>query len=108
MQEVYKFIASHYQILGSAIVFVISLVFLIVKKKPVHSVYESILLSCISAVLYVERLPDLKGSDKLNAAIVYVYDELKRTYPELDITKYKNTIVSCIELILETPQKKGD
>ena len=108
MQEVFNWLSVNYRLIIDVVAVIIALVFLIIRKKPVNSLLEQLMQYCLEAVLYVERLPDIKGDEKLAAAVAFVSDEMLKQYPDLDITRYKKTIVSCIELILKTPQKKGE
>lgn len=108
MQEVFKWLLQYWRIVLEVVLLIASVVILIIKKKPVNTIMEALIELCISGVLYAERVPGIKGDQKLEEAISYVNDKLLETYPDLDISRYRGTIKACIELILKTPQKKGD
>lgn len=108
MQEVFNWLLVNYRLVIDIAAIIIALILLIVKKKPVNALLEILMSKCLEAVLYVEHLPGIKGDEKLSAAVAFVSDEMLKLYPDIDITRYKKTIVSFIELILKTPQKKGE
>ena len=108
MQEIFDFILSHYEAILSVLTLIISVVVLILRKKPVNSVYQCIYELAISAVKAAEAEPNIKGEVKLDFALDYVISCLKDKYPNLDIARYCAYIEYIIELILSTPQKKGD
>lgn len=107
MQEVFKFVFSHYEAILSVLTLIISVVVLILRKKPVNAIITDLYEACIIGVCSVEKT-DLKGADKLNKCIEVVNLIISKKYPNLDITHYRRTIVSIIESILITPQKKED
>lgn len=105
MREIFNFIYSHYEAILSVLTFVISVVILILRKKPVNNILVDINAYIFQGVLLAEKT-DLKGNDKLNYAFNYVVDHLLADYPTLDISRYHKVILNGIELILSTPQKK--
>lgn len=108
MQEVFNFVLANWRLVLEVVLLIVSVVIFIVKKKPVNALLEILMSKCLEAVLYVEHLPGIKGEEKLSAAVAFVSDEMLKLYPDIDIMRYKRTIVSFIELILKTPQKKGE
>lgn len=105
MQEVFNFILSHWETLLSVVMFILSVVVFIIRKKPVSDVQSVIFKGCLDAIKLAE-CGDKKGKDKLDAALLYVCQYLNSYYPSIDTGKYFNYICSVIEDILSTPQKK--
>ena len=109
MQEVFNFILSHYEAILSVLTLIISIVILIIRKKPVLSLNQRIYDLSITAVKEAEKkYGGLRGSKKLDFAIDYVVQCLTALYPDLDITRYVAYIEYVIESILSTPHKKED
>lgn len=107
MQEVYRFICAHWETILSILLTIGSVVVFIIRKKPVNGILYELTKVCLTAVNAAE-LTGLKGLDKLNFAVEIVNKYIITIYPDLDINKYRSTIVSIIENILSTPQKKGE
>ena len=103
------FIVENWQIIASVILIITSFILTLVKKKPIKIIdsYIGILYrSCISAVEYVENLKDGSSSSaKLMKAVDYVIDQFQ-AYPNFKDRLLISDIISVIEEILETPQKK--
>lgn len=107
MQEVYRFICAHWETILSILLTIGSVIVFILRKKPVNALLYDLTEACIMAVKVVE-LTELKGLDKLNKAVEIVNKYITIHYPDLDINNYRSIIVSIIENILSTPQKKGE
>ena len=109
MSEIFNFLVNHWQIIASVILIILSFILTLIKKKPIKIVdsYIGILYrSCISAIEYVENLKDGSSSSaKLMKAVDYVIDQFK-VYPNFKDRLLISDIISVIEEILETPQKK--
>lgn len=108
MQEVFDFIFSHYEAILSVLTLIISIVIFIIRKKPVNGLNDLLQAFVSNAVKLAEVQPDIKGNDKLEFALNYVYEHILRLYPDLDIGKYRSYIVYLIEDYLSTPHKKED
>ena len=107
MQEVFNFILSHYEPLLALAMFILSIVFCLVRKKPVNSILYSITEAAVMATQIVEKT-ELKGKEKLEKCLEIINVFLKKEFPNIDINSYRNTAISIIENILTTPQKKGE
>lgn len=102
-----EFIKTYWREILDVIAFVGALVLFIVKKKPVNSIIEVLDHACLLAVQDAEKTT-YKGEEKLLYAVSLVYQWLEAKYPKLDVNRYKQIIVNTIEIILSTPQKKGE
>lgn len=81
----------------------------LIKKRPISDLASDIYYWCIGAIQYAENLDKvngLKGQNKLNAALIYVFDKFKDKYPTIDVSRYGKMIEQIIETILSTPEKK--
>ena len=106
MREIFNFIINHYEAILSVLTFIISVIILCLRKKPVSGI-ESIIYQFVGlAIRSAELNPELKGIDKLNFAVNYINQRLEFLYPDLNVDLYRPFIVSVIEDYLTTPQKK--
>lgn len=106
MIDILNFMKEHWQLILAVVLFVLSFILQLLKKKPISDIETSIYHYCIQAILCVEQ-SDLKGVAKLDSAVMLVSKWLNAQYPNLDTGVYFNLIKKIIEKILETPQKKG-
>ena len=106
----FEFIKNHFELIISVVLLVGSIVIASIRKKPIGSIAESIFNASIKAVKMVEldskNYNKLDSKTKLEMAINYVYEILKVSYPDVDLSCYRNFIINSIEEILSTPQKK--
>lgn len=102
-----NFILNNWQLIVAAIIFVLSFILQLKKKKPVVSIFGQIYEACIIAIKKTEIDGVLGSSNKLNYAINFVTEYIKGIYPDLDVNTYFDLIRLIIEDILSTPQKKG-
>ena len=107
MKEVLHFILENYRLIIEICVAILWIVLLIVKKKPVNSIIEILDHACLLAIQDAEKT-ELKGKEKLTYAIELVCRWLQDRYPKLDFKRYLPLIENTIEIILSTPQKKGE
>lgn len=107
MMFVINFCLENYRLILDLLSIVIVIVFFIIKKKPVNSILEAIYQCALLAILDSEKT-DLKGKEKLEYAVHLVNKWLGEKYPNLDLNRYHYLIVNTIEIILSTPQKKGE
>lgn len=106
MNEFINILKNNWEIITAVIVFIISFILQLIKKKSINAIDSDIFYHSISAVLLAEA-GDKKGEDKLHAAVEYVLSRLQAMYPKLDVAQYANYVSKVIETILSTPQKKG-
>lgn len=117
MQEIFKFLQLYWQVVLGVILFVVSFIIAIIRKKPVSDVLSSIYAFAVSAVIEAEGMKvsadgssfsSLNGKDKLSYAVNAVLSALHQVFPALDVKKYKPLVIDVIEELLTTPQKKGE
>ena len=105
MQEVFDFVLAHYEAILSVITLIVSVVVLILRKKPADHLNSLIFERAIEGVKLAEK-QKLSGDEKLTYAIGYVANCIHVTYPDLKTDLYYGLIRCVIEEILTTPQKK--
>lgn len=100
----YKFIALGFSVL----IFILDLIILGVRnRQPLLTVYSKI-REWIPGVIRLAEETSYKGEDKLSFAVSTINDLLVKTFPKISPDKYERFVISCIEDVLTTPQKKGD
>lgn len=105
MQDIIYFISTHYRLIIEGVLLVVSVLFFILRKKPINDILSYIYQACLKATIDVEN-SGIKGPDeKLAFCVEIVTNTLKVYFPGLDIKPYSALIVSIIELVLETPHK---
>ena len=107
LDTIKNFILDNWQLIVAVIVFVLSFILQLIKKKPVTSLSSQIYAAVIAAVNKTENDGVLGSQSKLAYATTLVVDYLKSIYPDLDFKPYLDLIRLIIEDILSTPQKKG-
>ena len=107
MEKVIDFCLQNYRLILDLVSIIVVIVFFIIKKKPVNSIVEAIYQCALLAIIDTEKT-DLKGKDKLEYALHLVNKWLGEKYPNLDLKRYQYLITNTIEIILTTPQKKGE
>lgn len=108
MEVVKNILINYWQVILSAILFIISFILQIKRKKPISSILQDIFVFALQAVTNIENEHVLGGANKLSLAVAFVCQKLKDKYPDLTPLQYKDEIVCVIENILSTPQKKGN
>lgn len=106
------FVRNYWKEILDVLILVISLVFFILRKKPVKvsDTLKQLISSWLPGVINAAEKTDLKGSLKLDYAVNMVYDIFCSDYitrEEFD-QRYLPFVKSQIEAILSTPKKKGD
>lgn len=99
----------------SLLLFIGSIIIAIIRKKPVNDILSYIYEFAVKAVNDAENFKvvigsgesSMTGKGKLSFAVTKVREALKNNFPDLDVAAYEPLIVSIIEGILSTPQKKG-
>lgn len=111
MQEVWSFILRHWEIILTCLLSIISLViYLIVNKKKivVDDVFTKLLLVLPTYILNAESSGQT-GEEKLKLVFLdcveFLHAETNKSTDSI-IAKYGASILSAIESILSTPQKK--
>ena len=102
----FEFIKNHYELIGSIIVLIFSIVMFILKKKPINSLMQTIYDFSIKAVNLVEESGVSGSNEKLAFALKLIHTFLEETYPGIKVSSYDSLIIKTIEEILSTPHKK--
>lgn len=106
------FIKAHYELVGSCVLLVLSLLLTLLKKKPVKvidSVMTAICRVLPGLLTEAEKLfGQGRGEDKLNWVLAQVCLYINETCPEVNFGLYREPVKVLIEDILSTPQKKGE
>ena len=102
------FICSHWKELLEAFILVLSIILLVVKKKPVKVVdtLKEIICRLLPACLNQAENTELKGDAKRVFALELLKGAAKEMGYDLD-PGYLEFATQQIEVILSTPQKKG-
>lgn len=108
MQEIYDFVRVYWKVILSVILFIVGFVLALVRKKPVSDIASLLYTWCIEAIKLVENSNTEGSRSKLNLAIKIVKTYFDLYYPNANFSLYEKTVENYIELILSTPQKKGD
>ena len=97
MNEIVDFLVKYWKVIGAAIVVILEVVLLILKKRPVDNSLSTVLSSL---VIEAEKLFE-DGKDKLDWVITQA-----RKMPQFQELPYWY-LVEKVEMILKTPTKKG-
>lgn len=100
-----KFLVENWRLFVEVIIFLITLIVCLIRKRPVSDIKSAIYSFCELAIKEAEKT-DYKGCQKLQFAVDLVNSLLRSKWPSLDVKPYFTSIVSTIEGILSTPQKK--
>lgn len=110
MEFIKNLLINNWPLLVSVVIFILSFILQLLKKKPISSILDDIYRLAIIAVKEVEVFsmvdPNCKGQVKLDMAIEYVLKWLNALYPDLNVNSYVGNAKNIIEDILTTPQKK--
>lgn len=107
MQEVFNFLVAHWEAILGVISLILSVVIFAIKKRPLNDVFTDIVTWSVYGILDAE-ISHLPGEAKLLRATNYVLNCLKNKYPGINCDDYRKAVITTIEYILSTPQKKGD
>lgn len=111
MREVFEFIKVYYHEIISLIGIIASVVICCIRKKPVKVVdnIKEIIVRVLPAFIVQAEASGKKGADKLELVLSLVKDFLKEmSYGDDVVSQYLDFTKEQVELILATPQKKGD
>ena len=111
MKIVIDFLTNYWRIIIEVCICIASFVFCLLRKKPVKVVdtLKETIVRVLPSLICLAEQTDLKGSDKL----AFVLSRLSEVLVELgygdDVLKqYLPFASEQVELILSTPQKKGN
>lgn len=110
MEVIKNIFINYWLLIVAAIIFILSFILQLFKKKPINSILDDIYKFAILAIneteLYSMVDPNVKGESKLVMAVEYVLKWLQALYPDLNVNQYAGYVKDIIESILTTPQKK--
>lgn len=112
MQEIGKFLVDNWKIILDVVLMAFSIVFFLVKKKPVV-VVDEVRTHVLRSLVYLIKKAEKEfgaghGEDKFDFVMDSLMETLHRCYPDIDPMTYYNFAEQYLEYILETPQKKGE
>lgn len=107
MREIFNFFSNHWELILSAILFVVSLITALFGKKS-NQLISTLVYSIAPEAINAAEKTGFKGVDKLNYCVGFIFQHLKDNVPGIKLNPYYGLIVSIIERILTTPQKKGE
>ena len=109
INNVIVFIKTYYQFIAlgfSVLIFLLDVLILGIRnRQPLMTIYSSI-REWLPSVVKAAESTNLKGADKLAFAVDMIKGYMEKAYPKVNPDKYNRVIVSEIEEILSTPQKK--
>lgn len=109
-QDIFDFLKMYYKEILTSLSFIISVIILIVKRKPVFNemdlIKEHVLEVLPSLIISVEK--DGNGVEKLNTVLSLVKEYLKKKFKFTNFDLIEGFVKQSIENILETPSKKGE
>ena len=113
MEEIISFIVSHWRLIAECCCAICALVLFIVKKKPVDVVdglYSALVKAIPGFIVFAEQEVGAgKGDVKLQVVINLATAFINKLYPGLkDLSPYIEFVKNQVEVILSTPQKKGE
>ena len=112
MEKVLVWFLDHWEMVSSAIVFLITLIIAICRKKPASSIYDlikSYLASFIPQLIVSVEVPGNGSSKKeavMKAGLSAVQGKLGRSLTADERSYWELYLSTLIESILATPQKK--
>ena len=107
MNEIINILKNNWELIVSVLLFILSFILQLIKKKPVQDILSDIYHACVSAINETEKSNVIGSYQKQLFAIEIVNKYLQTKYPDIDVKRYIGLIVATIEDILSTPQKKG-
>lgn len=111
MNQVLDFIKLYYREIIEVVAILVSIVICCIRKKPVKVVdtIKEIIVRVLPAFIIQAEASDKKGADKLDLVLSLVTGFLKEMdYGDDVISQYLPFAKEQVELILATPQKKGE
>lgn len=106
MQEIFNFILKYWELILAAILFVVALVISLCNQKGKQLISTLVYSAAPEAILMAEK-SGYKGVEKLNYCVGLIFKHLENNVPGIKLASYYGLIVSIVERILSTPQKKG-
>lgn len=112
MEKIIAFFLENWKLVAFALCLCVELVIFLVRKKPVKvvdSIKEDLIPVIIGAINAAETsVGDGHGDVKKDLVIKAVESFVNEKYPEVDFKAYKEFVSLMLEIILSTPQKKGE
>ena len=113
MEKILSFVLEHLELCIACVVAFITLLLQVLKKKPVKVIdglYAALTKVIPGFIVYAEeQIGAGKGKTKMDVVINLATAYINKLYPGLkDLSPYIQFVKSQVEVILSTPQKKGD
>lgn len=100
METILNFIVKNWQFISASLVIILEFVLLLIKRGKTISIPEGFTRLIIELCSVAEKEYGAGNGDK---KFQYVFEAVKKLYPTIN----RQAVKECVELILETPQKKG-
>ena len=109
MMEIINFLKEHYQLIIEIASFIITVLILVLKKRPVFNTMDEIkedVLEVLPSLISSVESPG-NGQEKLSTVLSLVKSYIAKKYQFTEFEKIETFVVNAIESILSTPSKKG-
>lgn len=106
-----QFLQENYQLLIVALVAIIEVVVFFIRKKPSMNYddhVKSLISEFVPSFVVLAELSGAKGSEKLSFVVSELMKKIKKYRTSKDEDFWKEYIISKVEAVLSTPQKKGN
>lgn len=112
MKEVLEFIKANWQLIVAALVFILSFILQLFKKKPINNIFQSLFEACLYGLSLAEKEYPVGthgkySLEKMETALDHAASYLYLQYPDVDFDYFDKTCRTIIEAVLSTPQKGG-
>ena len=110
MNQVIEFIVANWQLLAMAVILVLEIVVFFLKKKPQVNLddhIKSLIDEFLPGFILLAEQTGAKGSEKLAFVVSSLLGKIKKQVSSKDEDFWKDYIISKVEAVLATPQKKG-
>lgn len=111
MNVMIEFVKNYYREIIEVVAIIVSVIICCIRKKPVKVVdtVKEVIVRVLPAFIVQAEASGKKGADKLELVLALVRDFLKELdYGDDIFSQYLDFTKEQVELILATPQKKGD
>jgi hypothetical protein len=113
MEKVITFIVDHWRLIADVCAALFCLVMFLLRKRPIDVVdglYSSLNKVVPGFITYAEsKYGAGKGTEKLDCVVDLAVAYINKLYPGLsDLSDYIEYVKNQVEVILSTPQKKGE
>ena len=110
MNQVLNFLLENWQLLAMVLVLILEIVVFFLKKKPQVNLddhIKSLIDEFLPGFILLAEQTGSSGPEKLAFVVSSLLGKVKRTISSKDEEFWKDYIISKVEAVLSTPQKKG-